>query len=507
MTPTKTITLTNNLDAIIAAIIGAAIIYYFTTIHGIGISPDSLTYTSVARNMQLGRFWYQFDNMPLIVFPCFYPSLLGGIMFISHHDILTIAPSLNATLFGCTIFLSGCIVQQLAPTAKLYKWLLLSVIILSSSLIEIYSMLWSETLFILLLLLFIIALHKYATNRSFKQLIIVAIIAAIACITRFAGVTFIAITGLILLIDSSLKWHKKWWHMIVFGLISISLLVSNLLYNYHLVGTLTGDRQKSLTPFTTNFQFYSNVMWDWLKLPEGRYTYAAIIGVALLLAFTAIIIKRWWYQQDIDSYPNIAAATFVIYVVFIVATASISRYEQINNRLFSAAYIPLLLASTFWLPSTIGKLATKPLRYTATAASLAIASLFQFQQYHWVSDWRGMVINYGIPGYTDATWQQSPIVQYLQQHHNNFKPSIPIYANANDAVYFFSGLSCETVPEAAHYQEIKNYYNEQPHYIVWFTNEFDNPNILRLQALQQYRHLDTLQTFSDGYILMSTKKK
>ena len=118
-----------------------------------------------------------------------------------------------------------------------------------------------------------------------------------------------------------------------------------------------------------------------------------------------------------------------------------------------------------------------------------------------------MVINYGIPGYTDATWQQSPIVKYLQQRHSNFKHGIYIYANANDAVYFFSGLSCETVPEAVHYQEIKDYYTTAPHYIVWFTNEFDNPNILRLQTIQQYRHLDTLQTFADGYILMSSLKK
>ncbi len=507
MTSIKTITFKNNLDAIIAAFIGSVIIYYFASFHGIGISPDSLTYASVARNIQHGKFWYQFDKMPLIVFPCFYPSFLGAMMFVFQHDIFAITPYLNAILFGSVIFLSGCMAQQFAPNARFYKWLLLSCIVLSSSLIEIFSMLWSETLFIPLLLLLIIALHNYGSKHTLKQLLIVSFITAIACITRFAGVAFIAIVGLVMLMDNGLKWQKKWWHMLVFGLTSLALLVSNLIYNYHIEGTLTGDRQKSLTPFTTNFKFYSNVMWDWLQLPEGQYMHANFIGAGLLLAFAILIIKHCWQQQNIYIYPNIAAIAFVLYVVFIIATASISRYEQINNRLLSTAFLPLLLGGTYWLPNAISKLAIKPLRYTAALICVTVAFFFQYQQWLWVNDWRGMVITYGIPGYTDVTWQQSPIVQYLQQHHSNFKPGIPIYANANDAVYYFSGLCCETVPEAVHYQEIKNYYKEQPHYIVWFNNEFDNPNILRLQTVQQHRHLDTLQTFSDGYILMCTIKK
>jgi hypothetical protein len=506
MKPTKTITFNHNIDALIAACIGASIIYWFAIQHGIGVSPDSLTYTSVARNMQHGRFWYQFDGMPLTIFPCFYPSFLGSIMFITQHDIIAIAPIINALLFAVVIFMVGCLAQQMVRN-QLYKWLLLSCLLISASLIEIYSMLWSETLFIVLLLLLFVALRKYGSTYSITSLIQVSAIAAIACVTRFAGVTFIAIAGLVLLMDGQLVWRRKWWHLLTFGIVSLLPLIANLSYNYLLQGTLTGMRQKSVTPFTNNVQLYGSVVYDWLHLPQILHPYAAFIGCVIFLVLVVLIAKRCWQQQAIYSYQNIASVGFIIYVAFIVITSSISRYEPINNRLLSAAFIPMLLATSYWLPPALQQLKIAAARRVATAACLTVIGLFQYQQYLWLDDWRGMVVRYGVPGYTDVTWQQSPIVQFLQRQRTYFAPNIAIYANANDAVYFFSGLSCETVPESVHTEEIKDFYSSKPHFIVWFNNEFDNPNIVRLETIQQHRHLDTLKTFTDGYILMSSLKK
>ncbi len=499
----NTLSLKQNIDSLFAALVAASLIYCLASIHGIGISPDSVTYTSVAKNMQYGKFWYKFDNMPLVVFPIFYPSFLGAVMFVTKHDIVALAPVLNAILFGTVIFFSGCILQQFKQSAKLYKWVILSCLIASSSLIEIYSMLWSETLFILLLLILMVALRKYATAYHFKKLVTVAIICAIACVTRFAGIAYVAIVGFIILVDNGLVWRKKWWHLLSFGAISVSLLAINLGYNYYLLGTLTGNRQKSITSLRQNLQFYGNVMWDWLKLPEGQYTYATWLGICLLVVMMTLVIKRCWQQKNLYTYQNIAAVAFIMYVAFIIATACISKYEQINNRLLSAAFIPLLLGATYWLPNIIKQSSSKIVKGALVTIFLTVAVLFQYNQYIWANAWYGMVAEYGLPGYTDITWQQSPMVIYLQQHKTSFKVATPIYSNANDAVYFFSGMPCQTIPEVVHDEEIICYFKEQPHYIVWFTNEFDNPNILRLQEVQKHHTLDTLQRFSDGYILYS----
>ncbi len=486
-----------------AAIIGALIIYFLTSLNGIGVSPDSVAYGSVARNMQTGQFWYQFDYMPLIVFPFFYPSFLGGIMFVTRQDVFAFAPVLNALLFGSIIFLSGCMVQRFKQPNKLYKWLVLSSIVLSSSLLEIYSMLWSETLFILLLLLVIIALYKYSKTYSVKSLIIVGSITAIACVTRFAGVTFIAIVGLVLLMDNNLPWRKKWWHIIVFGLISGSLLLINLIKNYFIQGSLTGNRQKGITPLKDNIQYYSNVLWDWLKFPVGQYTYASVLGIVLVAVFIVIIIKKWWQQKDIYTFETIAAIAFVVYALFIVITATISRYETINNRLMAPAFIPFLFGLTYRLPSFITSIKQKKIGFAVMGLCLIIFAFFQYKQYKWATNWYAIIKTDGIPGYTEMAWQRSDIIHFLHEQKSSFNPKIKIVSNANDAVYFFTGLSCERIPEAVHFEEVKQYYKEGSQYIIWFTNDFDSPDILRLTDIEKHRHLDTLQKFKDGLILFN----
>ncbi len=506
MMTTRIITLKQNLDSLFAAIVGAYIIYKFTSLNGIGVSPDSIAYISVARNMQTGRFWYQFDHLPLILFPFFYPSFLGSIMFVVRDDILKFAPILNAALFGMIIFLSGCILQRFRYTTKIYKWLLLSCMVLSSSLLEIYSMLWSETLFIFELVLFMIALQQYSKNYSLKSLIIIGSIASIACVTRFAGVTFIGIGSLLLFLDNKLKWQKKWWHILLFGVISLVLLAINLLKNYLVKGTLTGERQQGITPLADNLQYYGNVMWDWLKLPIGDYRYASVLGVLLVLVFTVVIIKRYWQQKDIFSFENIAAIAFIVYVAFIVITATISRYERINNRLLSPAFIPLLFGLTFWIPSFTNIPKQKEIGFALIVMCIMIFSLFQYKQYKWCTDWYEIIASDGIPGYTESAWKRSDIIHFLHEENTTLKKGIKITSNANDAVYFFTGLPCEIIPETVHQKEVKNYYKKPPHYIIWFINEFDSPDVLRLETIAINRHLDTLKTFKDGYLIWCSYK-
>ena len=367
-------------------------------------------------------------------------------------------------------------------------------------------MLWSETLFILLLVLFIIGLNQYSKSYSIKSLIIIGSIASIACVTRFAGVTFIAIGSFLLLLDNNLKWGKKWWHILLFVMLSSFLLVINLIKNYLMKSSLTGDRQRGITSLTDNLQYYSNIMWDWLKLPVGKYSYALILGMLLLVVFVIIIIKRGWQQKDIFSFENIAAIAFVVYVTFIVVTATISRYEQINNRLLSPAYIPLLFGLTFWLPSFINIPKQKERGFAVTALCIIIFLSFQYKQYKWSSNWYQIITSDGIPGYTELAWKRSDIIHFLHDENASLKKGVTLVSNANDAVYFFTSLPCQRIPETVHYQEVIKYYNQPPHYIIWFTNEFDSPDILRLEAIAINRHLDTLKTFIDGYLLWSNYK-
>ncbi len=205
-------------------------------------------YASAATNIQAHGSLMTFNKGPLVFFPVFYPFFLGVIQFISRVDPINAGATINCFLFASVIFTSGWIMEKFLSHSRIYKWLILIAIILSPALLEIYSFLWSETLFILEILFFIIAYWRYEQRHTTKSLLIVAAITAIACITRYAGATIVITGGLLLLLDNKLPVKKKITHILIFGFSSISLLVANLVMNRLSSGLSTGTREPSITP-------------------------------------------------------------------------------------------------------------------------------------------------------------------------------------------------------------------------------------------------------------------
>ena len=93
-----------NGDAIVAAIAGFALIYLFTRHSGIGVSPDSVTYISVASNIHDHRALIDFHGDPLIDFPAFYPLFLSSVQWITGIDCLRSGPALNGLLFAALVY-------------------------------------------------------------------------------------------------------------------------------------------------------------------------------------------------------------------------------------------------------------------------------------------------------------------------------------------------------------------------------------------------------------------
>ena len=301
-----------NVDSLIAAFIGFYAIYLYTKYSGVGISPDSLMYASTATNLQAHGSLLTFNKTPITFFPVFYPSFLAVIQLITRVDPISAGAMINASLFALVVFTSGWIMSKFISHSVIYKWLILAAIILSPGLLEIYSFLWSETLFILEILLFIIAYWKYLQTHSMRALVFVAVITAISCITRYAGVTIIGTGGLMLLLDNQLTIKKKISHTLIFGFISISLLVGNLIMNRINTGLSTGTREPSITSFAQNMYYFGTVICDWGSLNKDTYPFAILIGAVILIALIGMLLFKA-FKGQINSYENIVIAFAIVY--------------------------------------------------------------------------------------------------------------------------------------------------------------------------------------------------
>ena len=486
-----------NIDSLVAALFGAYVIYMFTKYSGVGLSPDSVMYASTATNMQAHGSLLTFNKTPLVFFPVFYPFFLSIIQFITKVDPIAAGAVINEVLFAAVILTSGYIISNFRSHSVVYKWVILIAIILSPALLEVYTFLWSETLFILEVLLFIIAYGYYQQTHSIKAIVMVAFTTAICCITRYAGVTIIGTGGLLLLLDDQLNVRKKTGHILLFGFIAISLLVGNLLLNSLSTGLSTGTREPSITPFIKNLYYFGTVICEWGSLSKDAYPYAALITAVVLVTLIMIFIFKA-YKGRLKGYENVVIAFAIVYGLFIVISASISRYERINSRLIAPMFIPLLIGCTSWVPDVL-KLIKWNFKYVLAVIAVVMMLTFEYitlqtdlQRYDDEND-------YGIPGYSDDSWNKSEFVSYLKTHEDIFKPGIPIYTDANEAVYLFTGMASELIPHKFFKADVKKFFAKKHFYLVWFDNLY-NTELVSLEEINKNKKLVKIGAAKEGEI-------
>ncbi|HVW59766.1 MAG TPA: hypothetical protein VHC48_07020 [Puia sp.] len=489
------------LDSFIAAIIGFLLIQVWAGHSGIGVSPDSVVYMSTASNIRHHGAINDFTGMPMMDFPAGYPIFLSSIMLATGLEPMRFAVVLNGLLFGLLIFLSGWMMQRFSNPNRVYKIILLSIIVLSPCLLEVYSMVWSETLFLLLTLLFIRVARRYHLTHSIEAMALLGFIAAVACVMRYAGISLILLGGFLMITDRGTSWSKKITHILLFGLISISLAALNVFRNHLVTGTLTGYREKAVTSLGRNLQYFGSVFCDWLPFFDDPYKYPALVGVVCLLVGLAWWLFRLIRQRNEYSYDQIATAHFLVYGFFLLVIASVTRFQQLDSRLMSPLFIPWLWASSSWIPSVMARVGKHQRRWLA-AFALAGALCMEYGEWDMYKfNWNG--IQYaGIPGYTEDSWTQSPTMDFVKKNLELHKP-VPIYSNAYEGIWFFTGMVTDLIPHKDLPWDVRDLMREDHFYVVWFEDAL-NTDLLTIEDIRKTKHLDTAWRFNDGAVYYFT---
>ncbi|HEV3413613.1 MAG TPA: hypothetical protein VG101_14130 [Puia sp.] len=501
ITPRKLsdILFSGNRDALLVAIAGFILIQLLSRHGGIGLSPDSIVYLSTAQNIHDHGMINDYTNQPMMDFPAGYPIFLSGLIFLTGHSVPWFGPVLDGLLFGLLIWLSGWMMDRFSQPSRWYKWPLLIFILLSPCLLEVYSMIWSETLFLLLSILFMIGCHRYFQDHSIRTLLGIAVIAGLSCLTRYAGISIIMMGGMLMLCDGRLRWGpKKIGHLVLFGAVAILIPALNVYRNWRVTDTFTGYREKAIRSLAVNLHDVGSVFCDWLPFFNGRYSWATAIALLFILGITGIFIYRLVRKTNFFSYDTIAASYFVAYAAFILGTASVSRFQQLDSRLLSPLFLPWLWGSTIWIPAVL----SHPVRTRKIGAVtiLTIAggcflygecNAFQF-------NWEG--IKYaGIPGYTEDTWQKSPTMAYVKAHKAELEAKGTIYSSCTDGLWFLANVPAELMPHVETREDI-DYLMRHDHFIVIWFDDSVNTDLIDVNYIRKYKELIGELHFDDGAI-------
>jgi hypothetical protein len=503
-------------DAVLLAIFGFLLIRALCAYGGIGVSPDSVVYISTAQNIRDHAVIRDFTNMPVMDFPVLYPIFLAGVLKLTRAQVLEFGPVLDGLLFATVIILSGYIMRRFTRVNRLYRVLLLVFITLSPCLLEIYSMIWSETLYLLLTVIFVIAAHNYFKKHTIRALLGMAIVAALACVTRYAGVSLVALGGLLLLCDwryhlapadqggrddsgRGTKPIVRWLgHMALYGVVAVSLFALNLYRNLRLTQTLTGFREPGLTPFKTNLHDFGSVLCDWLPFFNEHYGAASVVAVLFILLITGIFFWRLVRRGDFFSFNNIALSYFVVYAGFILYTATVSRFQQLDSRLLSPLFLPWLWGSTQWIPAAIDRCRGR-WKTVAIFVSFAAAGCFIYGEWHdFKENWDGIHFA-GIPGYTENSWKQSETLAYVRANKDSLVKAGPIYSDAFEGLWFLANVTSDLIPHRDNPEDIR-YMMKQDHFtVVWFDDAV-NWDLINMDEMRAHKELVKELHFKDGSI-------
>ena len=337
-------------------IVTSMVLVVISTRSGIGISWDSTDYIAVGRNLAKGIGPLDVVGLPMTIRPPGISSL------ICLGDWLGLVPSttfvfLNTISAGVSTFFAMLILKE-AKIREPIAISTLAIIAFSPSLLNMYSMAWSEPTFITLV---VVALWIAITPRSFTVHVILGMLFASMFFIRYVGPFYSFPIALVALFAQTKRSGLINSAFRIGTIYSVSLVPQYLWLqrNEAIDGTLTGARNGAggsyLGPIKTMLGTFGSwiVGHDPLNGNGGTSLnwndYSSIMKIAgcffgLILILLVLFLIR--SRRENAEVSNVALALFFVslfYISFSVIRFVHLEIGPLDNRMMSGIYIPLVL--------------------------------------------------------------------------------------------------------------------------------------------------------------------
>ena len=412
---------------------------------GIGVEYDSLFYLNSAQNLLSGNGlqWLGTGNSlkPLTHFPPLYPLLIALWNFFI-PDLLKASTWLGSLLFGVNIMLVGSFVFTYTRNS-LYALAAMLVVFISPDLVDVQLWAMSEALFFIWMMLSLGLLILYVQNDRMNFLVGSAIAAALACLTRYIGLTIVA-TGLLTILYYKPGLRVKLRNAFVYGLISVLPLGIWYLRNLFLTGSMTNRSFvfHQILNSTLNKGYHTVLGWfipiDWAY--HWKIIFLVAIGFFIFLWMGWFLWKKIWVRtqdatlQLAQRYVFVLSLFAVVYVAFLfVSLTFIDASTRLEERILSPLHLDLFLL-------LFAPMISMPRHQLLLGAALFVLVLVSFVPTTRV-EW-GEFRRYGL-GMSGKTWQTSPSVDYVRR----LGSSTLLYSNEALALQYLTGNPVLSIPQ------------------------------------------------------------
>lgn len=441
---------------IFCAILGVTLVLAVTR-WGPFVSDDSYHYIKPVQDALAGK---GFEPSP--IFAPALPLMLIPLGWLGTEPLVGIR-WLNAFLFGINILLGGWLVKRMGALSG-FALLAALWMALAENALEAHAWAMSEALCITCTLLALFLAFEYLESPRWFMLMGSGIMAALACLTRYAALPVVAA---ILLALISLRLHWKWSFRLgsaaVFAIISLSPMLLYMWRSARLLGRPLYYSAYTSEPFTLdNLTWYIYNTLNWFvpgRLIRG-YELLAGLGVLLLLGVGALV-WRFYRRRRPGDQARISSGFWLLllYVLMnylmLFFARGLTGLAAYNARYLVPPLLVFLLAMAYLL-SWFWQSGERLIRVMVVVLCVGFVLYYGYR----VADYTWRTAQTGL-GYLNSGWHESETIPYLKQHLDK-----PMVATGDVGIYFWTGQLPATITAFATPGELKTYLCENDGLLV-----------------------------------------
>ncbi|MCT4686477.1 glycosyltransferase family 39 protein [Vallitalea sp.] len=496
----------NNIILLIISLIGFVFMLNILPAKGAVYSHDSVAYSYAAKSLINGDGIKYFGyKTPVIQWPPVYILILI-IPIIFSIKISQFALVLNSLIFMVLIFISG----KWMLSNLINKWLAyigILFIFFSIPIIHISKHIWTEPLFILLVMVSIISFQKYKNTLSMKWLIISGLLSASCWLTRYTGIV-VLITCCIIILVRIKPIKKKIKHLFTYGIIAALPMLLWVLRNFIISRTITGGRTSKITPIVNNINKSLHIFYSWFIDKNYKKMLIGIIILVVIIMTSIILICIRKKQKKFIAYLQKGCTEYFLFAIlyYTVIIISESRYaiDPINNRLLSPVFIPILFVVLLIIDALINQFEkNKKILYIINPGIiLALLLIVNYPvRYHINNMKKFHNVEEGI-AYSNYIIDNETL-KYIE--HGTYTKDTILFSNNPTILTYHTDIDSRWMPkkEGIKLYDIDSFNNSikqiKEVYIVWFGDK-NSTFLYTINDISKIYQLKLIKKLTDGYI-------
>jgi 4-amino-4-deoxy-L-arabinose transferase-like glycosyltransferase len=404
---------------VVLAVAAAGLVLTANHRFGVGLTHDSVHYISAARSLASGEGLLGFDGELLVDFPPLFSALLAAPGAFGLDPVVT-ARFLNALVFGVIVFVAGQLMLR-QFRSRLLAVVGTAAVLTAFPLITVSVMAWTEPLFALFILLLAWLLARFAVSGRRSFFVAACVLAALACLLRYAGVFVVASSALALLaIMRGASLRRRFGHALVLALTAAVPLAAWLLHNSLTRGTFAGPRPEPFFTFWQSMVVSSEAVLEWYVpwLVAQWLKWGSLLVVLPTTAGIALLVGRR-LRDEADTAVRFQSVCLLVLLVYGAALSFLTLRMGIGpfTRMlapFSTLSLLVVFGVLDHTAARLGERWRRPRLASGLAALLGLLWLaYPVTRLAWVMPkW----LEHGVGVYDATEWRELSIVEWLKQN-------------------------------------------------------------------------------------------